>query len=289
MKQITFDYGQLDTESGNKVQAHADRIRVLAKQTAENIIEIGQRLAEVQDILPHGSWLPWLHDEFGWGQATAYNFIHVYQRFHGKLTTVVNLNIDVGALYDLAAPKLPAPVRDEAMQMAESGERVTRKTVKDLQSTYREVEQASPEIKEAVDSGEVGLQDAHTLLEQKISKHDGPLTVSDIKRAAKEAALGNKKLPSPKEAIEQSKQTGQMVVGSDGKLHGYVSPEQEAEQQQWSALREGLASLAAITTPPESLLKTVPYYYQPWVSERLASVHAWLNQFHQQWEDHHDQ
>jgi Protein of unknown function (DUF3102) len=66
-------------------------------------------LADAKSRLKHGQWLPWLEAEFGWSRQTADNFIHVFERV--KLPTFSNLPIDVSALYLIAAPKTPEPVR----------------------------------------------------------------------------------------------------------------------------------------------------------------------------------
>jgi len=59
--------------------------------------------------VPHGGWLRWLEDEFGWSHQTADRFISVSQRFD-KLSTVDNLpalEIDASALYLLVGGAAP--------------------------------------------------------------------------------------------------------------------------------------------------------------------------------------
>lgn len=63
----------------------------------------------------HGLWLPWLESEFGWSHDTARNFIQVWDCF--KLRNFRDLNIDVSALYLIAAPKTPEPVRQEVIRV----------------------------------------------------------------------------------------------------------------------------------------------------------------------------
>jgi len=104
----------------------AEAIRVLAKRTTADIIEIGQRLIAANERLSHGMWLPWLAKEFGWSQTTASNFMHVADRFADKLVTVTNLPIDAGALFKLASPTTPEIARDEAIKDAEDGTRITK-------------------------------------------------------------------------------------------------------------------------------------------------------------------
>jgi hypothetical protein len=59
-------------------------LREMAKRTAQGIVLIGQWLSEAKQQLPHGDWLPWLKESFGWTDQSARNFIHVYERFKFK-------------------------------------------------------------------------------------------------------------------------------------------------------------------------------------------------------------
>jgi hypothetical protein len=97
---------------------HAAAIRALGKQTVENIIEIGRRLSECKRICGHGNWLPWLDREFGWSDQTARNFMRVAELSKSK--TVLNLDLPVKALYQLAAPSTPKEARDTIIERAKS-------------------------------------------------------------------------------------------------------------------------------------------------------------------------
>jgi hypothetical protein len=102
---------------------HAAEIRKLGKQTVENVIEIGRRLAECKKLVGHGAWLPWLEREFGWSDRTALNFMRVAEL--SKSETVSNLNLPVKALYLLAAPSTPTEARDEIIERVQGGSTIT--------------------------------------------------------------------------------------------------------------------------------------------------------------------
>ena len=76
-----FDYGTLDHDTRSFLQTKTAEIRILVKQTAQGIIDIGQRLLEVRDRLEHGQFLHWIEAEFGWKKSTAYNLINVASNF----------------------------------------------------------------------------------------------------------------------------------------------------------------------------------------------------------------
>lgn len=68
----------MELQDLTRVQELAEEIRALASQTAERIVEIGNRLIEARAILkPKGEWMAWLEQEFAWSRQTAYNFIRV--------------------------------------------------------------------------------------------------------------------------------------------------------------------------------------------------------------------
>lgn len=130
LEQVVFDYRLLSSDTRVFVLEKTDETQWLLKKTAENIILIGKNLQAVKDRLPHGMFLPWLKSEFGLSQKTANNFVHVAERFEGKLVKFTNLS--VSALYALAAPDTPQDAIDEALQRAERGEKITHALAKQI-------------------------------------------------------------------------------------------------------------------------------------------------------------
>ena len=93
---------------------------VHATSRTEGIVKIGQWLTEVKEKLGHGQWLTWLKGEFGWSHDTASRFMGVYEAV--KLRSLRNLNLDVSALYLIAAPATPEHVKREVIERAKRGE-----------------------------------------------------------------------------------------------------------------------------------------------------------------------
>jgi hypothetical protein len=122
-----------------QLAAHADAIRALAKSAQRNIIEIGRRLTKARDDVGHGNWLQWLTREFSWSDRTALNFMRVYElsRLSEKFS---DLSIPMSALYLLARPSTPDEVREQVIERAEAGERITVAAVKEA------VEQAATDL-----------------------------------------------------------------------------------------------------------------------------------------------
>ncbi len=122
-----FDYGALDPDASAYVQAQRDRIKVLARRSAEDIVEIGTALRAVKARLPHGRFGAWLKTEFGWSHQTARRFMQVAEAFpeiaHGE-------RFEPTALYLLAADDIPPAVREHYLAEAAGGRYVTARAVR---------------------------------------------------------------------------------------------------------------------------------------------------------------
>jgi hypothetical protein len=138
--EVDFDYRDLSIDDRSFVKERALVIRETAKRTAKAITMMGLWLSEVKKCLPHGLWESWLDTEFGWSPQTARRLIHVYDMV--KSNNLRELNFDVSALYLIAAPKTPEPLRREAIRRAESGERMNRAKVLELRDRLKERAQA---------------------------------------------------------------------------------------------------------------------------------------------------
>jgi hypothetical protein len=102
----------------------ARRIRDLVGVARTCIIEIGRELIAAKAEVGHGDWSPWLKVEFGWSDSTAQNYMNVARKFP-TLGNFTAITIDATALYALSAPDVPQEARDEAVERAEAGERIT--------------------------------------------------------------------------------------------------------------------------------------------------------------------
>jgi len=131
MTQIAlFDYEQLDIDTRTMVQLRTEEIRVLVKRSAQDIIEIGQKLTEVKGRLGHGNFENWIKREFGWTNRTARHFIEVSEHFKSEI--ISDLPIGPTALYMLASPSTPEEAREEAVERAETGEKITVEKAKSI-------------------------------------------------------------------------------------------------------------------------------------------------------------
>lgn len=134
-----FSYEVLELENRTVVQQITKQIKQRLRRAAQDIWEIGQKLVEVRSRLKHGQFEVWLKAEFGWSQRTAYNFINVYEAF-GTIAKFAEIDIAASALYLLAAPSTPQNYRDQFVERARAGEKITYKNVR------KAIKEAKPQL-----------------------------------------------------------------------------------------------------------------------------------------------
>ena len=124
-----FNYGALDSQRRNDIEQATEAIRERLRKAAKNIWEIGNMLNQVQSKLERGEFDEWIKTEFDWSRRTAYKFISVYKRFDRQVN-LEEINIATSALYLLAAESTPEAIREEFIQKAQKGEKITHQQVK---------------------------------------------------------------------------------------------------------------------------------------------------------------
>lgn len=138
-----FDYTSLDAVTARFVQQQTGEIRALMKRTAQDIIELGQKLIAVKQTIGHGRFEDWLRAEFEWTQMTANRFMNVAKEL--KSNKLLDLTIAPSALYEIFAPSTPEAARNEAIARAKAGESITYTTAKTIKQKYAPPPKPKPE------------------------------------------------------------------------------------------------------------------------------------------------
>lgn len=153
-----FDYSEISAnlQSGDVeyLEQCAVDIEIGGRITVEGIMRIGKRLNDARGKFgdndkAFGQWrkgrLPWLEYQ------TALNFMRVYSKFGAENLPYNNYrveNLTPTILYALAAPSTPDSVIQQALDKADSGEKVTVADVKDWKAEYEQEKKRSGEWKE---------------------------------------------------------------------------------------------------------------------------------------------
>lgn len=153
-----FDYAALDKTDRAVVEQKTGEIRDRMGRAAQSIVEIGERLLVVKEKLGHGNFGEWLRVEFDWSEPTALRMMHVASRF--KSVNLKDLKIGPSALYLLSSPSTPDEVREQFIEAAKSGVKVTHSDVRRAITTEEALAEAA-EL-DAIDPLLIKYEDAKT-------------------------------------------------------------------------------------------------------------------------------
>jgi hypothetical protein len=148
------------------------------------------------------------------------------------------------------------------------------------------VERGAPNVTAAMDGGEVSISAAARAVTAAPKEEQSRWTVADIRRAAKEAAIGPDPLPTPRQARERSRQTGALVLASDGKYHAFTTAEQDKAADAYRTLRFALLQDIPPLDPADAVA-SVPEHMRSWVAVRAAERLAWFERFITLWRQRH--
>jgi uncharacterized protein YaaR (DUF327 family) len=126
---ITKDLGTLRAE-----------ILIFKNQAAMNMIEIGMRLIEVKEQLPHGEFGKWVESEVSFSQQTARKFMKVAREMANNATSRY---LDTSKAFELLA--LPEEQRDEFIE-SNPVEDMTVKELREAIKARKEAEERAQEI-----------------------------------------------------------------------------------------------------------------------------------------------
>ena len=124
-------------------------ILILKQQTAQNIIEIGKRLVEVKESLPHGEWGGWLKEKVDFTDRTAQRFMKVANEFSNATTLSDLPKSKAFALLDLPQDERETFVKENPVN--EMTTRELQQAIKDRDKAVNEKEKYSSALKKAGD------------------------------------------------------------------------------------------------------------------------------------------
>lgn len=133
----------------------------LKGQTAQNIIEIGKRLIEAKNQVPHGQWLDWLDKKVSFSQQTANNFMRTAEEFP-NYQSISNL----GQTKIFALLNAPKEIRDELINKG-SLEEIP---VSELKEQIKKLKESNNRLLEDLDSAQREAAEAPKVVEKEVIK-----------------------------------------------------------------------------------------------------------------------
>lgn len=252
MENISFE----EIESGTRLQQLAVEIITFdrqAKVTAVSCaIEIGKRLLEAKDLVPHGEWGTWLKENVNYSQSTANNFMRLYKEYgnnQGSLfTTLTNsqtiMNLDVSKA--LALTVLPPEEREEFVAEHDVESMSTRDLKEALQEN-RELKQQQQQLQKQLEEKDRQVKETSAQLNTAITerqKMQERLSETVNQNAGYEKSLqvkidAAKRLEQEKKAAEEKRrESEQRVQELQRQIDDLKEQKPQMDQQILGSLRE---------------------------------------------------
>lgn len=89
------------------IETVTEEIVEIKQRVSEDFMELGQRLCEAKELLPHGEWLPWLEEKVQFSERTAQKFMALAREY----ATNPQLAADLGSEKAFALLALPEAER----------------------------------------------------------------------------------------------------------------------------------------------------------------------------------
>jgi len=190
----------------SNIQQIEIEIILLKNQTAQNIIEIGKRLNEAKELLPHGEWGKWLEEKVEFSQRNANNFMRVAKEFSNSQTYSNLTQSKIFALLDV-----PQEEREEFIET---------NSVEDM--TTRELRQAIKEKRELEKQVEKLTNQKTKVIEKIIEKEIIPDDYERLKREAINKQYAIEKLEMEKGLLEKKVDLNQREANEYNQLKNQI-------------------------------------------------------------------
>ena len=120
------------------------------------VLEIGRRMVEAKDLLPHGQFGTWLEENTAYSTSTANNYMNLFKEygspqkslFGAELNCQTFGNLDISKA--IALTKIPRAEREEFVKTND----VESMSTRELQKVIKERDEARRERDEALQAGE---------------------------------------------------------------------------------------------------------------------------------------
>lgn len=159
------------TEVVRTVDVIAAEINALTATMLTNVIEIGRRMVEAKEMLPHGQFGPWLKANTPYSTSTANNYMRLFEAYGSPQNSLFGAEINSQTFGNLNYSKALAllEIPDEEREAFVKENDVEAMSTRELQKVIKERDEARRERDEALQAGE-GSALAMTELQDKLAE-----------------------------------------------------------------------------------------------------------------------
>ena len=191
----------------------AAEINSIKEQTRKvvlyNSIEIGRKLVEAKELVPHGEWGNWLEEAVDYSKSTANNLMKIFKEYGSDQITLLDDNLKSQAFgnlnYSQAVLLLGLPSDDrekfvEENKVDEMSTRELKKAIADLKKANKEKDNALKERDEAIEKLNA-LEESNRILEETFNEGAEERNALEEKVKELEKEIEEVKISKPVETV----------------------------------------------------------------------------------------
>lgn len=219
----------------------AAEINSIKEQTRKvvlyNSIEIGRKLVEAKELVPHGEWGNWLEEAVDYSKSTANNLMKIFEEYGSAQITLLDDNLKSQAFgnlnYSQAVLLLGLPSEDrekfvEDNKVDEMSTRELKKAIADLKKVNKEKDNALKERDEAIEKLNA-LEESNRILEETFNEGAEERKTLEEKVKKLEREIEEVKTSKPVETINVDWE--EITAEFQEKMEKLIEEKEEAERK----------------------------------------------------------
>lgn len=219
----------------------AAEINSIKEQTRKvvlyNSIEIGRKLVEAKELVPHGEWGNWLEEAVDYSKSTANNLMKIFEEYGSNQITLLDDNLKSQAFgnlnYSQAVLLLGLPSEDrekfvEDNKVDEMSTRELKKAIADLKKANKEKDSALKERDEAIEKLSA-LEESNRILEETFNEGAEERKALEGKVKELEREIEEVKTNKPVETINVDWE--EITAEFQGKMDKLIEEKEDAERK----------------------------------------------------------
>jgi myosin heavy subunit len=250
----------------------ASEIKTIRQQAERYVVsasvEIGCRLVEAKEMVPHGKWAEWLEQEVNYSQRTANNLMRFYTEYGDEQKSLFSKGVNSQSIANLSYTKavalfdVPADERESFIEEVDPDNLLSVRELKEIiKKREQERDEALIKLEEAATDEEIKkelekTQNEKQAIEEKLSGVNKEIADKEEKRAKAEADLvkTKEKLKKAKEETERLKNI-KSELSPEEKQQLTAEAEKKANEKFENELKELNADIASLSGQKEELEK----------------------------------
>ena len=220
-------------------------------------IEIGRRLAEAKELVPHGGWLDWLDRETEFSQPTANRFMRLFAEYGADQQSLFGVESKYSALNNISisnALRLLAVPEEERESFAAEVD-AEHISSRDLEAAIRERDEARKALAESDEGHALAMAEAQANLDE--AREDARKASQKVKEMQeRETTFRQELAEAEKELKDLRERPVEVAVERDEKAIAEAVKEAEKKAaKDLAALRKSATELENAASKEQKALK----------------------------------